>query len=180
MKTALLFILSLLVIITGFAWYIGVFTTVKVADQQVGGYKVIGREITGPYSEAGKAIEKVNRELKNKGVISSKSFGIYYDDPKTTPSEKCRSFLGVILEEKNLVKISKINTEGLKTDSIRPSAAVVAEFPLKISLSYMIGPMKTYPKLSKYIEEHKYHMTLSMEVYDMDAEKIIYIMYYNK
>jgi hypothetical protein len=57
---------------------------------------------------------------------------------------------------------------------------VVAEFPLKTSLSYMVGAMKAYPVLSKYIAEKNYKVTSSLEVYDMSAKRIKYIMQYNK
>jgi hypothetical protein len=180
MKTILAIIAAVIIIALGFAWYIGYFTAVKTEDTIEGGYTVAGIEYTGPYSKAGKYIEEVNEKLKKQNVTCSKGFGIYYDDPKTTPSEKCRSFVGSILEEKDFGKIPELKSAGLRIDTIPRISSVVATFPLKSTLSYMIGPMKVYPVLSKYISEQKYKVELSVEVYDMEAKKMTFIMQYKK
>ena len=44
----------------------------------------------------------------------------------------------------------------------------------------MIGPMKAYPAISKYINERKYKVTLTFEVYDMKKEKILFNIQYDK
>jgi hypothetical protein len=180
MKTFLIVVVSLLVIALGFAWYMGLFTGVHPEDKMEGGYTVAGVEYTGPYSKAGKYIEEVELKLKGMNIACSKGFGIYYDDPKTTASDKCRSFVGNILEEKDMNRIAELISAGLKIDSIPKTQSVVGEFPLKSSLSYMVGSMKVYPVLAKYISENKYNVTRSIEVYDVQSEKIIFIMQYNK
>lgn len=176
MKTILVVIVSLLIVALAIAWYSGVFTSVDVFETTAGGYFVAGHEITGSYSKAGRAISEVDTKLKGLGVNCSKGFGIYYDDPKITPQEKCRSFVGNILEEKELHRIPDLKSAGLKIDSIPKSKVVAAELPAKTFLSYMIGPIKAYPVLSKYITEHKYKITYSLEVYDMPGNKITYMM----
>ena len=125
-------------------------------------------------------MEKWKRKLKSFGLVSSKGFGIYYDDPKATPQDKCRSFVGNIIEKKDFDKIQELKASGLKIDSIPVSNTVVTEFPIKTSLSYMIGPMKAYPAISKYINERKYKVTLTFEVYDMKKEKILFNIQYDK
>jgi hypothetical protein len=180
MKTILLIIASILIVVLVFAWYIGYFTSITPEERIEGGYTVAGLEVTGPYSKSGKSMQEVMEKLKNLGVECTKSFGIYYDDPKTTPADKCRSFVGGILEEKDLGKLSELKTSGLKVDSVARVESVVAEFPLKNSFSYMIGPMKAYPAISKYLEEKKYKVSLSLEVYDPFAKKITYIMQYSR
>jgi hypothetical protein len=53
---------------------------------------------------------------------------------------------------------------------------MVVEFPLKNSLSYMIGPMKVYPVIAKYMKDKGYNNEVPMvELYDMMAKKIYYI-----
>jgi hypothetical protein len=176
MKTILTVVVSLLIIALAFTWYSGDFTRIKAEETVEGGYKVAGLEFTGSYSKAGKSISEVDKKLKDMGVNCSKGFGIYYDDPKITPQEKCRSFVGNILEEKDFYKIPELKLAGLKIDSIPKSKAVVAVFPAKTFLSYMIGPLKAYPVLSQYINENKYKVTFSLEVYDMPEKRITYMM----
>jgi hypothetical protein len=40
----------------------------------------------------------------------------------------------------------------------------------------MVGPMKAYPILSKYTIDKCYAVTKSIEIYDIPAKKIFYIM----
>jgi len=176
MKTILVVVVSLLIVALAYIWYSGAFTDVMVVEKTEGGYKVVGQEFTGSYSKAGRSISEVDKKLKDMGISCSKGFGIYYDDPKTTPQEKCRSFVGNILEENDPDKIPRLNSAGLKIDSIPRSKVVSAEFPAKTFLSYMIGPIKVYPVLSEYIIEKKYKVTYSLEVYNMPENKITYMM----
>ncbi|MBI4947542.1 MAG: GyrI-like domain-containing protein [Bacteroidetes bacterium] len=176
MKTILTIVASLLIIVLAFLWYSGAFTSVNVEETLAGGYKVAGLEFTGSYSKAGEYIEKVDKKLKKLGFNCSKGFGIYYDDPKTTSQEKCRGFVGNILEEKDLNKLLEIKSIGLKIDSIPKSKAVAVQFKANTFLSYAIGPMKTYPVISKYINENKYKVLYSLEVYDMPKKRITYMM----
>ncbi len=172
-------IIAIMVLIVGlFAWYIGYFNNIKIEEKKEGGYTVIGMEFTGPYSQAGKFMVDVDKKLKDAGIEYTTGFGIYYDDPKIVPAEKCRSFVGGILGKKYLNKITDLKASGFKVDSIPLAEAVVAEFPIKNSLSYMIGPMKVYPAISKYMKKNKYETTLSLEIYDEPHKKVTYIMQY--
>jgi hypothetical protein len=178
LKITLMIAATLAVIILLSGWYMGYFTQVKVIEKEAGGYKVIGVNVTGPYSNVAADMEKVDKQLKDMGVISSKGFGIYYDDPKVVPAEKCRSFVGSIIEENDFRIVSELKPEGLKIDSIPLARSVVAEFPIKNPLSYMIGPMKVYPALSEYMASKGYRSALSVEIYDMANKKIIFVMQY--
>ena len=178
LKKTFMIITILLVAAIGFLWYMGTFGSVKAEEREEGGYTVVGKEIIGPYSKAGQHISDVDARMKELGIISTKGFGIYYDDPKTTPKEKCRSFVGNILEEKDFNRKNDLQSKGLKIDSIPKTMALVIEFPLKNMMSYMIGPMKAYPVFSKIIEEKKLKPGLTFEIYDPAEKKIIFVMQY--
>lgn len=178
LRIVLTFAASLLIIALLIAWYVGFFNEVKIEEKKEGGYKVVGMEFTGPYSKVGRLMTDVDKKLKDMGIESTRGFGIYYDDPKVIPSEKCRSFAGNILEEKYFDKAQELESSGFRVDSVPIKNAVVAEFPIKNSLSYMIGPMKVYPAFSEYLNKKGYKPDLSMEVYDIPNKKIIYIMQY--
>lgn len=161
-----------------FGWYIGFFKKIKIKEKEVGGFKIVGLELTGSYTESGKTMVTVEKKLKKLGVICENGFGIYYDDPKYVPENKCRSFVGNILEEKDFDKITELQLTGLKIDTINTAVAIVIEFPVRNSLSYMIGSMKVYPAISKYMTNKGLRTTLSMEIYDNSAKKVIYITQY--
>ena len=159
-------------------WYVGFFTKINIQEKEAGGYVLAGEEIIGSYSKVGPVIMKVDKKLKDMGLSSTKGFGIYYDNPKTTPQAQRRSYVGNIIETKDLDKIEVIKTQGLKVDSVPLAKSLVVEFPIRNQLSYMIGPMRAYPKLMKYAENKGFKIKLAMEVYDIPSKQIIFIMQY--
>jgi hypothetical protein len=176
----IVFLISILLLsVLIYSWYIGLFTSVTALEKQEGPYTLAGLEYVGPYKNAGKFMTDVEIKLKAAGIVCKKGFGVYYDNPKTTPEEKSRSFVGGVLEEKDFDKISILKSLGFKVDSVSNAPSVVVEFPIKSNLSFMIGPMKAYPVMSKLILDKGYKTSLSLEIYDRPGEKILYIMQYN-
>lgn len=175
-KVSLYIIIALLSIIILFTWYIGYFRHIAVSEKTEGGYTLVGLEFSGPYSEAGKNIMNVNDKLEKIGINSVKGFGIYYDAPNSIPSEKYRSFVGNILEEKDYKRIAELKSAGFKVDSVPYTNSIVTEFPLKNFLSYMVGPMKVYPVISEYTNAKGCKTSFALEIYDTPNKKIVYIM----
>lgn len=157
-------------------WYIGFFKRLKIKDSEEGGFIVVGLEYTGRYSNTGKLMLNVEEKIKTSKITSNVGFGIYYDDPQVIQEDKCRSFIGHILEEKDYDKIPELISVGLKVDRIPKMKAVSTEFPLRNKMSYMIGPMKAYPAISKYMLKKGYRTSESMEIYDLKNKKISYMM----
>lgn len=176
----LLVVLLVLIFMVFMAGYIGIFTNIKIEEKEVGGYKVVGKEMRGSYSKVGELMMDVDKQLKDIGINSTKGFGIYYDDPKTVPADSCRSFVGNVLEEKDEGRMDELALKGFKIDSIPFKNSIVAYFPIKTRLSYMIGPMKVYPEFSKYINEKGYKVTGSIEIYNIPDKRIEFIMQYDK
>ncbi|MDR0874503.1 MAG: hypothetical protein LBN27_13735, partial [Prevotellaceae bacterium] len=51
---------------------------------------------------------------------------------------------------------------------------VVTEFPFKGGMSIMVGLMKVYPALAKYIESQNLKDSPIMEIYDVQNKVVIY------
>jgi hypothetical protein len=69
-----------------------------------------------------------------------------------------------------------VGNKEVKITTINPGNKIVVEFPLKNSFSYMIGPMKVYPIIAKYMKEKWYTtQTPMIELYDIAAKKIYYM-----
>lgn len=171
-------IILLIVLGVGYCYILGVFNKVTVIEKEAGGYKLAGYEYTGSYKKAGEFIKNAEEEFNALGITYTKGFGIYYDDPKKTPAEQCRSFLGGIIEAKDISKVSELASKGFKIDTVKIAPSVVVEFPVKSDLSYSIGPMKVYPVISEYLHKKGYKAKLSLEIYDIPQEKILFITQY--
>ncbi len=175
-KIIVFVLLILIVLIFVIGAILGIFTKVSVVEKQEGGFKVVGLEYTGPYQQSGKYMKEVTEKLKEAGISDNMGFGIYYDDPKTTPADKCRSYVGAVLDKKEYDKVEQLKTKGFRIDSLAMAPSVIVEFPIKSSLSYMIGAMKAYPAISAFMVERSLKPGLAIELYDMKEKKITYIM----
>jgi len=183
MKTLkIIAIIIIVIVLLGFltTWWLGLYTNVAVIDKQSGSYILVGEQFVGDYAKVGETMMNVDKKLKAAGINCHKGFGIYYDNPKVTPREKCRSFLGDVLEDRYFPRIEEIKSLGLKVDTVRQKQALIAEFPMRSRLSYFIGPMKVYPVMQKFADQNHYKYSLAMELYDVPLKKIFYIMQYEK
>ena len=180
LKIISLIVLAIILIIVFTAWWAGFFTKINVSDTSTGSYVIAGEGFTGDYSKVGTTIMSVDKKLKDAGIQCKQSFGIYYDDPKFTPRDKCRSFLGSVIDQADYAKLDDIKKLGLKVDTVRQKASLIVEFPYKNKASYFVGPIKAYPALNKQAKLSNYKPTLMMELYDMTMKKITFIMQYEK
>ncbi|KAK3590739.1 hypothetical protein CHS0354_030978 [Potamilus streckersoni] len=151
--------------------YLGLFESVEVGAGKppIGKALVLYKYGQGPYKECGHMFTDVCRLAPN-----CKPIGIYYDDPKVVPEQKLRYAIGTILSEdgstvdEDLQK--KMIDEGYKVIHLPAvSNAVKTTFPFKSSISIYIAIYKVYPKLCKYIQEHRLSAFPMLEVYDKET-----------
>jgi len=158
-----------------FLAYLGMFSTLEPVERVMGPYTFVYEEFAGPYRDTGPVFDKVNAALEKEGIQPPRGLGIYYDDPAKVPADKLRSKCGSIIEGENLKKFEKVK-EKFKVIVIEKSRGVVVEFPIKNALSYMIGPMKCYPFMAKYIQEKGYKLKgNAYELYDIPGAKTLYV-----
>jgi hypothetical protein len=162
------------------AWQLGFFTRITVLDRQEGGIIVAGIDFKGDYSKVGEPMMKVDQQLRNAGIKSTRGFGIYYDNPQTVPSSSCRSFIGNVIEEKDYPRLEEIKKLGFRIDTIEKKSSFVVEFPYKNKMSFFVGPLRAYPVLSKKLQTSGCKPSLALELYDMSAKMTYYIMQYEK
>lgn len=163
----------LLVVTAAFFWYMGLFNTLKVSEQEVGPYTYAYEKFVGPYWDTEHVFQKVERSLKAEGIATDKAIGIYYDDPAKAAKEKLRSDCGLVLEEKDLSKVPDLKKKYMVA-TMPKKMSIVVEFTARNKLSYMLGPMKGYPALMKYAQGKGYKIAMPYEFYT--KEKILYIM----
>ena len=156
-------------------WYLGGFQKVEVTEQMMGPYTIAYTEFVGNYSLVGPSMDKVYETLSGAGILSATGVGIYYDDPAVVEQEKLRSDVGAMVVGSDITKIPQ--NDDIKIKNIAGKQSIVAEFPIKNSISYMAGVIKVYPALKRYMVEKDYSNQVPvMELYDMVAKKIYYVI----
>ncbi|MFA5859380.1 MAG: hypothetical protein WC955_09960 [Elusimicrobiota bacterium] len=166
------------IVLSGVAYFavVGGFDPVVVSEKDMGPYTIVYEEHIGDYSETGKVHDKIFNSLTADGINTTKGIGIYYDNPQIVAKDKLRSELGCILEETDLGKTTEL-AKKYKIKLMDKQYSAVAELNLKSKLTYMIGAMKAYPALNKYIQDNKLtSLSAPFELYDIPAKKIYYVI----
>ena len=153
----------------------GGFSTVHFQMISEGGETLVFRDIKGPYSITGDEISKINYDLENRFNIESlDEFGMYYDNPRMIAGNRLHSEAGCIIENTDTGKLMKLKSDyRIKVYPVKKY--ITAEFPYKGRISIMIGMMKVYPALSKYLKANGYSESGPvLEIYDRTNNKIRY------
>ncbi|WP_413586810.1 GyrI-like domain-containing protein [Bdellovibrio sp. HCB274] len=146
---------------TYLATYLGAFKGVEISEAQQGPFKTIYIEHVGPYHKVNKVIEKVERFMKEKGVICQRTFGEYLDDPRQVEEARLRSKVGCLID-----KMPEGAPEEMKEGEIPARAYVVAVF----TGSPGIGPLKVYPRVEAYLQQKNLKQTdASIEIYEIHS-----------
>lgn len=178
MKTIFTLIAIVLVIagiVAGLYAYYGGFKKVEFEITQSGGEILVYKSVTGDYSQTGKVSDEIYYQLIDDYKIeTTKGFGIYYDNPREVAKEELRSDVGVILPEQHSDKKEMLESE-FKVEIFPAGDFVVTEFPYKGQLSVMIGVIRVYPALERFVKDNNLNpATPVMEIYDIPNKKITY------
>ncbi|XP_035244133.1 testis-expressed protein 264 isoform X1 [Anguilla anguilla] len=170
-----LLLLILLVTIVGLVLYSGLLSNVDIrtGSPPIKNITIAYKFREGSYKECGSTFTE-------SCSIGPKlcCIGVYYDDPKEVPAEKCRCAVGNILSEgeekpdEELVRLYK--KFGFKIFSFPEVAHVVTTtFPNRTPLSCLMGIYKVYPQMDNYIKERGLNAGPFLEIYQ--EEEIQYI-----
>lgn len=156
--------------------YVGGFWKVQIEEKNMGPYTFAYLSFTGSYYKVGPTMDSITQALQDDGIVAEKWLGIYYDDPAQVPEDQLRSEIWAIIESKDISKLKR-NSEKYLVKTIPANKSVVATFPIKNNLSYMVWPMVVYPILTQYMTEKNYNlMTETMELYDMTGKITYYFV----
>lgn len=155
-------------------WYLGWFSSFEAKEQNMGPYTMAYVSFVGEYGKVWPSMTKVYEALSGAGIVSMTGAGIYYDDPAVVSWVELKSDVGAIIDPQDVNTLA--NNKGMLIKTLPAGNKIVVEFPMKNTVSYMIGPMKVYPVIAKYMKEKWYsHEVPMVELYDMTAKKIYYI-----
>jgi hypothetical protein len=169
-----LVILIVIVVVSAVAWlsYMGFFAKVSVIEKKMGPLTFVYMPFKGDYAKTVPVFEAVRSKLaKEFNVRNVKDMGIYYSDPNTTKKEDLRSDVGCLLERADAIRADEIMKK-MKVRIMFPKKYYTAEFPMKNQMSIILGIVKVYPEMTRYMKAKGYRMTPAMEIYEGD--RIIY------
>ncbi len=175
MKIALMAIGSILLITTTFVAYYGGFKKIIPVIKTCGGETIAFEKVKGDYKQSGIVSDRVYYSLLNKYKIDTyKGFGIYFDNPGTVETENLRSYVGCVIENKDLEKLDEVKNE-FEVEQYPEKEYIVAEFPYKGKLSVIFALLKVYPAFKTFSEKNGYSTeTPIMEIWDIPNKKAIY------
>jgi len=180
LKWSVILLLVLAAAIAAFLGYMGVFSSVKVEEKEMGPYTLVYESFVGPYSQTGAVFTRVYESLKADKIATRNGIGIYYDDPSKVSQDRLRSDCGCLIDSKDIEKVKRLGNK-YKLKTIKKNLSMVAEFPIRNSLSYMIGPMKAYPALEAHMKKNGYFFqkngrsAVPFELYQMGSNRILFV-----
>jgi hypothetical protein len=163
----------LVLVFIGFWAYMGMFSSLAVVEKEMGPYTLVYESFTGDYKDT--VFDRVNKALLKEGITAIDGIGIYHDDPAQVPAGQRRSDCAMVLPEKDLGRVPELQ-QRYKIMVLEKKMSLAAVFPVKNSLSYMLGPMKGYKALTGYAGTKGYKLTEPYEYYDMAEKKIYFVM----
>ena len=175
MKIALIILGLVVVIVAALFIYYGGLRKVGFNIVKQGGETLVYVEQTGDYSKSADPIDKMYYSLLNEeGIETFRGFGIYYDNPQKVEKSRLRSEVGNILEDPDPAILEKL--EGRYNIKTLPEKEyIVTEFPYRGKLSVMMGIMKVYPAMKRFVRENGFDEDgWVMEIYDIPGKKIVY------
>lgn len=119
----------------------------------------------GSYMKSGEPFGMITKLLPNLPCINA-----YYDDPQKVPDEECRYICGVILSEgldktPDLHTLRRAKEFGFKFQTFpRVDRVMKTCFPFTTSISPVVGAMKVYPRLAKFVKESEIHAYPYLEI----------------
>ena len=161
-------ILTILILLISYLVYeTAILTPIIIKKESWPELQISYTTFIGPYKDAYQNVKKVEEFLQkkyNRDFSQDPCFGIYYDNPQKVEANKCRSVIGKILpsniepgqEKEGLIRFDKI--EAIKD-------AIVVDYPLRSFLSIITGIIRTYPKLSQYLEKNGGQKNAMIELY---------------
>jgi DNA gyrase inhibitor GyrI len=174
MKILLITIAITIVLIAVFHAYYGGFKKITIRVEEQGGEVLVYENVIGDYKQTSAITNKVYHALlNNEKIETTKGFGIFYDNPKTVEKSKLRSEVGCIVENLDSVTISQLSMK-YQVKTLPKSQYIVTEFPFKGGMSILIGIMKIYPAITKYIKKEGLKDGSIMEIYDCSNKTITY------
>ena len=146
MRYAALALVALCAACGGFAAWLGAFAEVTIAERPIGPYAFAYRELPNATpADVGRVTEELVGELSAAGASDLKPLGVYGPDGSAQ--------IGVAVGG-GLDKLASLGD--VHTRELRAERGLVAEFPWRMPLSFVVSYVKVNPALERYREAKGY------------------------
>ncbi len=173
-KFFLIFLFGGSLVLLLLAWYSGFFITPVVDVQQVEGFVAAYEDHVGAYDSSSEIQERIYNRLWDDGIENYRAFGIFYDDPATTPVDQLRSRIGCIVEPAYTEKIKSLANK-YRVFEFRTQRCAVVDFPYRNVFSGYAAMYKAYPALAAYAAKNGISDAGVIEIYEI-PKRIRFIM----
>jgi hypothetical protein len=107
MNTILIIGFIVIIGITGFLIYLAkysLFTSVNITYKNVGPYLLVNEKHVVEYKNVGPIMDKIYYDLKDiHRIVTTRGFGLYYDNPQQVEKTKLRSIAGCIMDLNSMI-----------------------------------------------------------------------------
>jgi len=177
-KILLVIVVAVIIVVTAVYAYYGGFRSIDLKVEETGGELFVYENMTGDYSQSPVYMDSVYYFLLNElNIATTKGVGIYYDHPEHVETSKLRSEVGCFLDSP-VDSIQMVNIlKKFKIKEVAKGQYLTTELPNKGMMSIMVGIIRVYPAMAKYMEENGHKdqkLTPIMEIYDQPTKTIIY------
>lgn len=168
-KLLFFFVSSIFVFSATVFFRLGGFKEVQIREGEYSDLLLFYKDHSGAYNKIAPVIAEVEEYAKKNKIPCSTSFGEYLDNPMQVEERQLRSLGGcIVLRLANPELEKQLNSAphadlGYKSKLIQNRTYIIARFDGAPS----IGPLKVYPKVEEYMDNHNYKITDSViEIYN--------------
>ena len=165
MKTFLLVVVAILVVAGLGAIYMGAFHRVAITEEDRGPFMLVYRQMAaGRMSDAGAITTDLDTLLESHGFGARKPLDVFFPDG--------RGEIGFAVDGVSGDQLSALSADA-SIKVIGAQRYLVALFPWRNRLSFMVGYMKVDPALARYRDAHGYKKVEAIALNDGDT--IVYM-----
>ena len=146
LRTAGLVLVALVAACGGFAAWLGAFGAVAIDERPIGPYAFAYRELPNATpADVGRVTEELVAELSAAGASELRPLGVYAPDGTAQ--------IGVAVG-RGLDKLAAL--PDVRTRELRAERGLVAEFPWRMPLSFVVSYLRVNPAFERYREARGY------------------------
>lgn len=161
-----------------FIWgYYGGFNRIDIGESVPGGEIIVYKKVTGSYKKTPTHMNEVYDSLMaGFNIQTTKGVAVYYDAPDDVAEENLRSDVGCVIDDieaidqQTMTKIRQL----WHVEMLPVAPSVVVEVPSRGKISVVVNMFRVHSKIKRYISSQGYQKGALTEIYDMNANKIIY------
>jgi hypothetical protein len=164
-RVAGLIVLALLVALLSYLAWLGAFASVAIAERPIGPFTFAFRELPkASPADVGRVTAELEREIRDAGVSDVKPLGVYAPDGS--------SQIGVSVPAEARPKLLALHD--VQVRDLYAERGLVAEFPWRSPLSFLISYLRVNPAFERYRETHGYDVAPAWVL--LDGGRIVNMM----